>query len=64
MWQRFTYHHAVKLEAKRQKLKQKTDVWAVVYNSLTGDDTFSTFIQVRIFLRLALIHCNRPSPKS
>ncbi|KAG0582764.1 hypothetical protein KC19_3G084200 [Ceratodon purpureus] len=47
MWQRFTYHHAVKLEAKRQNLNNKTDdLWAVVYNSLTGDDAFSTFIQV------------------
>lgn len=53
MWQRFTYHHAVKLEAKRQKVKQKNEAsWATVYNSLTGDDAFSTFIQVRIFLGL------------
>ena len=66
MWQRFTYHHAVKLEAKRQNLNNKTDdLWAVVYNSLTGDDAFSTFIQVRnMFLQLASIHCNRPSSKS
>ena len=52
MWQRFTYHNAVKLEAKRQKLKQRTDVWAVVYESLTGDDAFSTFIQVRILFTM------------
>lgn len=47
MWQRFTYYNAVKLEAKRQQLKRKPEEsWATVYNSLTGDDAFSTFIQV------------------
>ncbi|XP_024372401.1 uncharacterized protein [Physcomitrium patens] len=47
LWQRFTYHYAVKLEANRQKLKlNKEDLWASVQNSLTGDDAFSTFIHV------------------
>jgi hypothetical protein len=53
MWQRFTYHYAVKQEAKRQKLSRNIEnAWASAYNSLTGDDAFSTFIQVRIFLKL------------
>ncbi|KAG0618214.1 hypothetical protein M758_4G047000 [Ceratodon purpureus] len=47
MWQRFTYHSTVKLEAKRQKLTRNVEnTWASVYNTLTGDDAFSTFIQV------------------
>jgi len=47
LWQRFTYHRAAKLEANRQMLKlNREDSWAAVYNSLTGDDAFSTFIQV------------------
>jgi hypothetical protein len=46
-WQRFTYHHAVKSEAKRQKSKYNSEnSWAVAYNSLTLDDAYSTFIQV------------------
>lgn len=51
MWQRFTYHNAVKLEAKRQRRSRNiTASWADAYNSLTGDEAFSTFIQVRIFV--------------
>lgn len=47
LWQRFTYHRAAKLEAKRQMLKlNREESWAAVYNSLAGDDAFSTFVQV------------------
>ncbi|CAM6091825.1 unnamed protein product [Calypogeia fissa] len=50
MWQRFSYHNAVKLEAKRQELLDKTEEqWATEYNSLVEDDAFTTLIQVLHF---------------
>ncbi|CAM6115149.1 unnamed protein product [Calypogeia fissa] len=50
MWQRFTYHNNVKLEAQRQKFTKKEDgAWAREYNKLNGDDAFSTLIQALHF---------------
>ncbi len=47
MWQRFTYHQAIKQEAERQKQQYNyTEEWATYYSSLTDDDAFSTLIQV------------------
>jgi hypothetical protein len=47
MWQRFTYHQAIKQEAKHQKQQYNyTEEWATYYSSLTDDDAFSTLIQV------------------
>lgn len=47
MWQRFTYHTAVKLEARRQELSNKIEAqWAKEYDKLTGDDAFTTLMQV------------------
>jgi hypothetical protein len=53
MWQRFTYHSVIKLEAQRQKMANKGEAaLATQYNKLVEDDAFATLIYsgVRLYV--------------
>lgn len=47
LWQRFTWHYSVKLEAKRQWSGfGRQPEWARVYSELADDDAYATLLQV------------------
>lgn len=47
IWQRWTFHSVVKLEAKRQETKfSHKDGWAIDSGALEEDDAIATLFQV------------------